>query len=503
MSRSLYSGHRFRGALAYLLMGRAAQAIATVSVALLAIRAFGSTEYGVYMVLLGLVDLCLPLSSLGLLPTVQQFLPEMALHASAAQLRRFVRVMLVLRVSALVVFATAIYWLWMPIAVWLGIDAAAQAGAWIVCALIVTLLGAMFSETMLEALLEQRFAYVLRVLYAFGRLSGLILLMATDRVSVPNMLAIDIGLSLLRWVCAEWVLTRQLRRLQPDGSRQFVTGDIARFGWHMAGAQLLSAAASPGALRVVVARALGVDAAGYFAFAQQLLKQAMQSMPAMWLANVVRPMLIARFRMGETAVVALSGGLLWKINLASSAALAAAAFVGGNALMASLSGGRIEQGGWVLALVMLAGAGLGQAQVSGTLMQVYRYSSLARSAALFSLVVPVAVFAGAFWSLNVASAGLALGAGFMAVANLLLLQTQTARLKLDVAGLFRVLAAVGLAALAGWIVARWGWVVGVLTFFASYVGALRVLRPLSAQEFQVLQRIAGRPLGMLAWLVRP
>lgn len=502
MKPALYSGRRFRRALRFLLFGRAIQALAKAALALLAIRALGATEYGVYMVLLGIVDLCQPLSSLGLLPTAQQFLPEMALHARAERLRRFVRVLTVLRLAALVVFAGAIYLFWEPIAVWLGFDPQRYAGAWLACLLIVTLLGAMFTETLLESLLEQRFVHLSRALYGLGRLAGLLLLIAIQEVSVVNMLWIDIVLSMVRWAGAEIVLTQQLRQLQPDGSRAFTSAEIVRYGWHLSGAQVMNAAASSGTLRIIVAAGLGVNLAGHFAFAQQMLKLATQSMPTTWMANVVRPMLIARHRAGESAATAVSGGLLWKINLAIALPIAGAAAVGGDALMSLLSGGRIGNGGPLLTLALLAGAALSQNQVTTMMMHVYRHSAQTRAAALAALTVPVLVLFGGRVSLDLAAAGLAVGTALMLAASLLLLQRERDRIVLDAVGVLGILVSLAVALALGGLALRWGMWPAVGGFALAYLAALATVRPLSAQEYQVLQRVAGRPLGALAWLAR-
>jgi len=502
VKRTLYSGRRFRRALRFLLFGRAVQALAKAALALLAIRALGATDYGVYMVLLGIVDLCAPLSSLGLLPTAQQFLPEMALHARAVQLRRFVRILTALRLGALFVFSGAVYLWWEPIAGWLGFDPQRYAGAWLACLLIITLLGALFTETLLESLLEQRFVHSTRALYGLGRLAGLGLLMATQQVSVVNMLWVDIVLSALRWIGGEFVLIRQLRHLQPDGSRTFTAAEILRYGWHLSGAQLMNAAASAGALRTIVASGLGVNLAGQFAFAQQMLKLATQSMPTTWLANVVRPMLIARHRAGESGATAVSGGLLWKVNLGLALAIAGAAAVGGDALMSLLSGARITDGGWLLTAALLAGAALTLNQVTTMMMQVYRQSAQARAAALAALSVPLLVLLGARSSLDLAAAGLAAGTALMLATSVLLLQRESNRIVLDLGGLVRVLLALTLAVVVGVLAGRWSLWLALATFALAYLAALALSRPLSRPEFEILQRVAGRPLGMLAGLVR-
>lgn len=503
MSRALYSGSRFRRALAFLLVGRAAQAAATLAFALLAIRAFGPTEYGAYMLILGIVEVCHPLSSLGLLPTVQQFLPEMALHARSVQLRRFVALMTALRLAALLVFAAGAYLFWPQLAQRIGLDAQRYAAAWVVCLLIVTTLSAMFTEAMLESVLEQRFVHTLRALHGLARLIGLVVLVASERVSVVHMLWIDIALSAVRWMVSEAVLVRQMGRLVPDGSRAFATREIVRFGWHMSGAQVLSAVAAPGALRVLVARALGVEVAGHFAFAQQLLRQATLAMPANWLGNVVRPMLIARHRSGEHGDVARAGGLLWKINFGLGLILVCGAAVGGNEFMRVLSGGRILEGGWLLTMAMSAAVCLALNMVSMSMLQTYRYSGVARRAALASLAVPLAVALGASDSLGLAAVGLAGGAALRGGFSLWLQQRQDYRTTIDWPGLARLAGAGVIAAAAGVLLAAGGLVPGLLVFVVVYLGAARLLRPINLPEFQMLQRIMARPLDFARGFVRP
>ena len=160
-----FSLHRFRGSLRHFALGRASQAVLSLLLTLLAVRLLAPADYGVYMVLWGLVEFGRPLSAIGLIATMQQFLPEMALHADRGQLLRFLRVLRAGRLLLLLGWAGAAYLAWGPLVHWLGVPTERVPPAWIVPALFVVLMGAEFAEQGLEALLDQRFSQAVRALF--------------------------------------------------------------------------------------------------------------------------------------------------------------------------------------------------------------------------------------------------------------------------------------------------------------------------------------------------
>lgn len=488
--RHLYSGTRFRKALRYFLAGRAAQAVASVAVLLLAIRLLPQTDYGAYMVLLGIVEICRPLSSLGLLPTVQQFLPEMALHASRAQLHAFVRWAALARFGALVAFAAALYAFWLPVTTWLGFESDHLGQAWVACLLVVTLLGASFTDHMLEALLEQRYAQFIRALYPVGRLIGLVALGITGEATLLNMLWVDISVSALCLMLAEGTLLRQVRRLEPDASRHFTLGEIARFCWHLSGAQVLNAAASGGALRVVVAATLGITAAGQFGFMQQLVSQVQRFLPSIMLANLVRPMLIAAHLSGDHARVAAAAGLLRKSNLLLVLPLAAFVFVGGQWLADAISGNRLPDAAPALALLVLSTVSAAQTQVTAIFLQVLRHSDLVRRLSGLALVAPMVVYAGGQLGLAWAAAGVVAASWLRSAASLAALARREPYLGLDSNGAIRAAAAVLLAVAVGRPMATYDGALAIAVSALCYLVLLVLFRPLSASDVEVMLAVA-------------
>ena len=89
-SSGLYTGKRFRKAIQHFLLGRAAQSITSFILALWLVRLLGASDYGAYMVLWGMVEMMVPLSSLGMLEAVRRFLPELAVRGEPEALKKFV-----------------------------------------------------------------------------------------------------------------------------------------------------------------------------------------------------------------------------------------------------------------------------------------------------------------------------------------------------------------------------------------------------------------------------
>ena len=69
------------------------------------VRLLIPADYGAYMVLWGMVEMMMPLSSLGMLEAVRRFLPELAARGAPGVLIRFVRWMTLIRLAIFVVWA--------------------------------------------------------------------------------------------------------------------------------------------------------------------------------------------------------------------------------------------------------------------------------------------------------------------------------------------------------------------------------------------------------------
>jgi len=487
---NLYSGKRFRQSIQHFLQGRTVQAIAFFVLTLWLVRLLTPTDYGAYMVLWGMVEMMVPLSSLGMLEAVRRFLPELAERGAPGVLVKFIRWMTLIRLIIMVTWAMLIATFWSNIAVWIGFSVQQQDTTLLAVGLIITVIGFRYASEMLECLLEQRWSQLTHALMPIGRLAGIALLVLVGGLTLEWLLWVDIAVSLSCFLLAEFFLMRKLRNLPGTGDFRVSAREIASFAWHMAGVNLLRAIANVGAMRILVARTLGLEAAGMFAFLQQLLMITARYLPAKLLANVIRPMLISRYATGEVSIVKQGMALLWKSNLLIIAAGMMAVSVAGDPLIALISSGRFTDAGMVMLIMLLGLGATSQGQLVSMTMQIFPYTRQLRYFSLLSVVTPLAVMIGSNWGLLGVASGIVLSVWLMNSMTLLWLNRQAGRIELDWFGALRGIGWATLLAVVGWwMIERelgpWWTLAFVLL---AYGLGLMLVKPLNQVDMALLNR---------------
>lgn len=485
----LYSGKRFRRAIQHFLLGRTVQAIAFFTLTLWLVRLLEPTDYGAYMVLWGMVEMMVPLSSLGILEAVRRYLPELAARGAPGVLLLFVRWMTLIRLAIMITWATLITIFWSDIAVWMGFSAPQQDATLLAVGLIITVIGFRYASEMLECLLEQRWAQLTRSLMPLGRLAGVALLVGIGGLTLERLLWVDLAVSLCCFLLAEFFLMRKLRGLSGTGDYRVSVRETATFAWHMTGVNLLRAIASAGALRILVARTLGLEAAGMFAFLQQLLMIVGRYLPANLLLNIIRPMLISRYAAGDISMVNQGVALLWKVNLLIIVASIAAVSVAGDPLIVLVSGGRFTDAGMIM-LVMLLGLGAtSQGQLVGMTMQIFPYTSQLRYFSILFVLIPLVAIVGSGWELIGVVSGVSLSAWLINNLTLFWLSHQVGRIDLDWSGTLRGLGLAVLLSAVGWVIERefgsW-WALSLVLL--AYGSGLMLVKPLNQLDMTLLNR---------------
>lgn len=485
----LYSGIRFRQAIKHFLLGRAAQAIASFILLIWLVRLLSPADYGAYMVLWGMVDMMVMISSFGMLDAVRRFLPELVERGAPGVLSGFVRWMTLVRLAIMMIWAALIVIFWSDIAGWMGFSVPQQDTALLAAGLIITVISFRYAAEMLECLLEQRWSQLTRALLPLGRLLGVAMLVAMGGLTLVQLLWVDLVISLVCFLLAEFFLMRKLRKLPGTGDYRVSVREIASFAWHMTGINLLHGASNAGTIRILVARTLGLEAAGLFAFLQQLLMMVGRYLPANLLANVIRPMLISRYVNGETGIVNQGMALLWKINILIIAASMATMVVAGDALIMLASSGRFTDAGMIMLIMLLGLGATSQSQLVVMIMQIYPYARKLKYFALLSLLTPLAVMVGAKWGLPGVASGIVLSAWLFNGLTLRWLNRQANRIELDWSGVLIGLGWVLLLTVSGWVVGREFGSWWALTFvLLAYVPGLVLVKPLNPFDMALLHR---------------
>lgn len=471
--------------------GRAVAAVSTLLLLLAVVRWLDPGEYGAYMVIWGLCELAVPLTSLGLVPAVQQFLPRLVTRSDEQTLRRFVLVMEAVRFALILLFASVVALAWDPLAQWLGLPDGSMTGL-AVAALMTTVLGARFAAELLESLLEQRDAQSVRALQPIGRLLGLAALWSLGWTGIGPLLWMEVMVCLMTLVVGQALLVRRLRGITTAGNEPLDWREVRHFIAHLSASQFFTATGDAGAARLVVARLLGPEAAGVFGFLQQLLMTANRYLPSLLLANVVRPMLVSREAEGNVPLVGVGVAMLVKLNILAAMLALAVVVSGGDDLLSLAMGRGVEDAGNMLALLMLGLLAQAVSQVAMLALQVYRLPSVVSRASLVSPVTTVLCALGAAVAgLAGATAGMAGGMWLRGLVWLHALRKAPAT-PVDWRGLVRCGAAT--AAVVMTCLAARPWVGGVVGAAVCAVGLLGLAYwrlPLTEGELGLLNRGLG------------
>lgn len=490
-----YSIARLRKALVHFVGGRVVQALARVGVVLLVVRLLPAADYGAYMLILGISEMLLLICSLGILPTGQRYLPQLVESATARDTSRFVLGITALQFLALGLMCGALWLMWDTVLPYLNFSPA-QIQAARPAVLLFLLVPAMrFLVELLQSLMEQGRAQIVATLVPIGRIAGIgALLAAGTGITLETMVLLDAGVTTICVVLGVVLMMGRLRHLtDPEDPKPLPVREMTRHGWHMAAVQLLSAAHSPGALRMVIANALGIVESGLFAFLQSLQRLVGRYLPGALLRGLVRPMLVSRAHLaGGMDRLEHVVGLLFKTNLMLVAAGAVAVFIGGDRIVAIASGGKFNEAGNALLLMFLVLGVSSQRLVVDMLLQILDLTRVLRAASVLVPITLLAVWLCADFGLEAAIAASAMGIALVNVFCMWRLRAHTGRFRVDWWGMGSIILPSMVAALFGSAVRD---ILGVWFAIAAAGALLAVLlvaaKPFASGELMMVDRALG------------
>jgi len=486
----LYSGQRFRKALQHFLLGRVTQAIAFFALTLWLVRILSPSDYGAYMVLWGMVEMLVPLSSFGMLEGIRRFLPELAARGAPEVLKQFIKWITIIRFTILISFSALIISFWPEITIWLGFNVTQQNSTMIAAVLIVTVISFRYTSEMLECLLEQRWSQTTQALLPIGRILGVAALTTVGSLTLERLLYIDIIVSSICLLVAEFFLIKKLKNLNGTRDYHIDVREIATFVWHMMATSLLWSVAGAGTLRIIVARVLGLESAGMFAFLQQLQTMIGRYLPANLLYNIIRPIIISRYTLGEISIVSRAVSLLWKINLLIVASCVVLVTIAGDELIAFISSNRFTEAGVIMLIMLLSLGAAGQSQLINSSMQIFSYTRQLRYFSLLAILTPISVVIGSHWDLLGVAIGIMVSIWILNGSILFWLNRQSQSIELDWYGAFRGISLAILIVIIGLIISHefsswWGFAFALLV----YCPGLALVKPLNRVDMALLHRV--------------
>ena len=493
MKPETYSVRRFRKALWQFVGGRLAQAAARAVLVLALVRILPVQDYGAYMLISGTAELLLQVGSFGILPLMQRYLPQMLTTLPLQRLYRFVAFLVTAQTAALSLIAFTLWTFWDTLAPTFGMDPAQTASTRFAAWLFVVVPVFRFSTELLEAMLAQ--GQTARALMVFARAAAIVVLvLVKDEIVLTDVLLVDV-ISTAGCIVVGWFSVRQMLATlhRPDASGTLPVREMVRFAWHMALVGPMSATASPGAVRLVLANSLGLAETGVFSFLQSIERLVKRYLPATMLRNLIRPMLISRYLgQGKSELMKAGTGLLLKSNMLTVVGGVVVIAVCGDQIVWVLSGHKFQGAGLTLLLLYLNMVATSQRGVQEMVMQITGHT---KQLWITSAVYPLAllmIWLLAGHGLNVAV--LIVTAGSITANSLAagVLQQKTDWFRVDWRGM-SVMFLAGLAASLLGILATARiapFVAGALAF-VLFIAFLRVGRPFNTGEIHAMERVVG------------
>jgi O-antigen/teichoic acid export membrane protein len=494
MRSDAYSVHRFRRALLQFVGGRLAQAAARAVLVLALVRVLPIVDYGAYMLIVGTAEMLLQVASFGILPLAQRYLPQMLTTLPIRKLYGFVAFLVVSQLAVLATITALLAYFWDSLGPVFGMTQQQIERTHLAVGLFLVVPAFRFSVEMLEAMLAP--GQAARALMVFARAAAvLILIVILPRVGLTEVLLVDMVVTGLCVVLMWFGIRRNLLALHsPGASGSLPWREMTKFAWHMALVGPMSATASPGAVRLVLANSLGLAESGLFAFLQSLERLVSRYLPATLLKNLIRPVLISRFvGRGSSDLLQAGTGLLLKSNMLAVFAGLVVIAVCGDQIVMLMSGGKFPDAGLTLLLLYVNMIATSQRGVQEMVMQITGHT---RALWITSVVAPLALLA--VWllaghGLNVAV--LIITAGSITANSLAsgVLQLKTDWFRVDWRGMTAIFlpglvgAALGIV-LIGWFKPL---VAGGLALLL-FVVFLRVGRPFNVRELGAVERVVGK-----------
>lgn len=395
MSDQPYSTQELRHGAWHFVTGRAASALISFATLITLVRLLPIDQYGAYVTFVAWLEFLLALSGFGLPWLAARYVPELRMHGSGRQMLVFVRRLLVWQSSALLfILALAAMLLDFYLAS-AGLTRYRMTAAVYLFVILVEGISRQMIESALGPLMLQK---VVRASLVARQALFLVLVLTLFWSLGDPGLEWVVGSELIAsTVGGAFALSAIWRYFRHSGAKPASAawvepgrGEMWRISLNMYFVHLAALLYSPQVLLVAVQRFTGSEAAAVFGFLRGLYGQIARFLPATLLFSLLRPKLVASYVGGQGIKnLARIANLMGKLNLIALMPAVAFAAVGGETLVALLSGGKFQGTGLLLFGLMLGLLPFSQRQLVETVAVVTGQSDLCSLASLTGFLMPL------------------------------------------------------------------------------------------------------------------
>lgn len=502
VSNDAYSTGRVRRSFVHFLVGKSASAVVGLILLLALVRVLEREEYGLFIVLLAALEIIPLVSSLGVFPTLNRYVPELRSTGRGWALARLLAATSIWRLVTLTVACGVYAMLADQLATALGF--AASSAIFALYAWVILFEGlARYFDVVFESLLMQGATQVSILLRNGFRLAGLAFLVSNGPVALLDWVWVEIIASASACIFAIWFVHRRVSSLTCDHPGEKLALSLTRIRAYSTPAylaQLIGVIQGPDVVKLLVAKLAGAVQAGAFGFAAAIGSMLQRYLPVFLLIGMVRPLFVSQHARDANAgrLVQLAN-LVFKLNVFVLAPATMLFVAAGEQIASLLSGGKFPEAGpylvafavllviqtlhTVLGLIALA-VEEGRASLNGTL---FGLAGLAVGLAAYPKYGPLALCGGLIVSELI-------WCGVMQSA----LRRHGIRFVLDWMGMVKILGLATVVSLPVWMLhtgADGGDLIAATGLMALlYLGFARAMRPFSAAERSLINRVLPRPV---------
>lgn len=501
-----YSFVHVKRSLGHFIVGKVGSGLVGLTLLLLTVRVLAPTEYGAYVTFMALLEMTQLVSNCGLFAIAQRYVADCRINGSQRQLRHLVSRICFGRILTLLIACGGLHLAMPKLLVFLRIQG--LEGVFITYLLVILAEGSSrYIDLIFESLLLQGRAQVSIFIRNASKLSVFCAAvwvergLGLDRLVKLEAITAVFGLTLSLVLIAHYFWTKHETEHPEPSKVRYAPVGMVQFSLQFYLAQVIGQTYGADAIKLIVARTLGLMEAAIFGFAYSINVILQRYLPAYLLLGMMRPLFVAKKSAGaDFSDINRMANLVFKVNVFCLAPLTAFLVLCGTEFSIFVSGGKYPHaGGLLVALCLLL--------ILQTLHVVLGLLAIATERAGSNLLGTIAgtsgVIAGVWLAQTLGIYGLV--TGLMSSEILwcftvwLTLYLSGFHFRLDWLGFFKVIiAAVGVVAILQDLVEVSANAISLLTtmglVLTCFIGITFAVKPFRSHERTIINRFLPKPI---------
>lgn len=345
-----YGAARVKSSLIHFIFGKFTSAIIGISLILLLVRSLPVKEYGIYIVLVAMLEVAQLASNFGLFAMAQRYVPELRLKHEGEALHRLLLQLSKYRLITLI-FVAGLIGLFTPYLSSL-INLLGYEVIFITYGLVIVAEGyARYTDMLFDSLLMQGHSQTSILLRNGLRLLGLIVLnQSTELVTLQDWVVVELIASLIGASVSAWMLfshSNKLRKTTPGTQVESISRKRCfDYSFPSYLAQIVGLAYGPEITKMIITKSIGLAQVGAFGFAASISATLQRYLPVFLLLGLVRPLFVAAGHAeNKNERLSLLMNIVLKLNLFLLFPMIAFIQLSGNQFSIFLSSGKFPESG--------------------------------------------------------------------------------------------------------------------------------------------------------------